>query len=69
VSHKTKHSTTSVYWNKRDALFIQLMGNQRPLHVSSITRSSSGGSTQTAFGILRAFVSRLWHGCTAVTVP
>jgi hypothetical protein len=45
----------SVYWNQRGALFIQFIENQRPLHVSSITCSSSGGTTQTAFGILRAY--------------
>jgi hypothetical protein len=29
-----------------------------PLHVSSITCSSSGGATQTALGILRVEISR-----------
>jgi hypothetical protein len=46
--------TTSAYWNQRDALFIQLIENWGPLHVSSITFSSSGGATQAALGILRA---------------
>jgi hypothetical protein len=41
----------------RDTLFIQFIENQGPLHVSSITCSTSGGATQTAFGILRAYVS------------
>jgi hypothetical protein len=55
----------SVQWNQRDALFIQVIENQRPLHVSSITCSSSGGFAQTAFGILRAYnVSWLWHACS-----
>jgi hypothetical protein len=44
----------SVYWNNRDALFVQFIENQRPLHVSSIICSSSGGAKQTAFGILHA---------------
>jgi hypothetical protein len=35
----------------------------RPLHVSSITCSFSGGVAQTAFGIFRAYnVSWLWQG-------
>jgi hypothetical protein len=35
-----------------------------PLHVSSISCSSSRGAKQTAFGILGAYnVSWLWHGC------
>jgi hypothetical protein len=55
----------SVQWNQRDALFIQFIENQGTLHVSSITCSSSGCATQTAFGILRAYnVSWLWHGCS-----
>jgi hypothetical protein len=31
-----------VQWNQRDALFIKFIENQGPLHVSSITCSSSG---------------------------
>jgi hypothetical protein len=31
------------------ALFIQFIENLKPLHVLSITCSSSGGATQTAF--------------------
>jgi hypothetical protein len=53
-----------------DALFIHFIENQGPLNVSSITCSSSGGATQTAFGILRAYnvscsaVARLqWNSC------
>jgi hypothetical protein len=58
----------SVKWNHRDALFIQFIENQWPLHVSSITCSSSGGVTQTAFGKLRAYnASWLWHGCSVTT--
>jgi hypothetical protein len=45
----------SVKWNQRDALSMQFVVNKRPLHVSSITCSSSGGAKQTAFGILRAY--------------
>jgi hypothetical protein len=41
--------------------FSLLRINQTPLHVSSITWSSSGGASNTAFGILRAYVSWLWH--------
>jgi hypothetical protein len=40
---------------------------QGHLHVSSITCSSSGGASQTAFGILRAYISWLWHRCSART--
>jgi hypothetical protein len=55
-----------IWWNQRDALFIQFIENPEPLHVSSITCLSSGGAAQTALGILRAYnVSRLWHDCTA----
>jgi hypothetical protein len=55
----------SVYWNQRDTLFIQFVENQGPLHASSITCLSSGGATQMAFGILRAYnVSWLWHVCS-----
>jgi hypothetical protein len=54
--HSTpKSDRFSVYWNQRDVHFIQFIENQRPLHVSSITCSSSGDCTQTAFGILRAY--------------
>jgi hypothetical protein len=61
------HHSISVYRNQRDALFIQFIENQRPLHVSSITCSSSGGASKTAFGILRAYnVSWLWHGCSFI---
>jgi hypothetical protein len=34
----------SVLWNQRDALFIQFITNSGPLHVSSITCSSSRGA-------------------------
>jgi hypothetical protein len=55
--------------NRRDALFIQFIDNQGRLNVSSITCISSGGSAQTAFGILHAFyVSWLWHGCNRATL-
>jgi hypothetical protein len=47
------------YWSsrrkKRDALFIQFIEHKGPLHVWSITCSSSGAATQTALGILRAY--------------
>jgi hypothetical protein len=58
-------------WNQSDALFIQFIENQRPLHVSSITCSSSEGAAQTAFGILRTcYDSWLWHRCSfTATVP
>jgi hypothetical protein len=53
------------YDNKGNALFIQFIENKRPLHVSSITCSSSGGFTQTELGILRAYnVSCLCHDCS-----
>jgi hypothetical protein len=54
-----------------DALFIQLIENQEPLHVSRITCSFSEGATQTAFGILRAcHLSWLCYDCSeTVTVP
>jgi hypothetical protein len=51
----TVKNSISVYWNQRDALFIQFIENQRPLHVSSITCSSSGGSAQTAC------TNGIWH--------
>jgi hypothetical protein len=58
----TKSQRISISWNQRDARFIQYTENQEPLHFSSITCSSSGGATQTAFGIVRAYnVSWLWH--------
>jgi hypothetical protein len=38
-----------------DALFIQFIEDQGPVHVSSITCSSSVGATKTALGILRAY--------------
>jgi hypothetical protein len=34
---------------------IQFIENQKPLRVSIITCSSSGGDTQAALGILRAY--------------
>jgi hypothetical protein len=37
---------------QRDALFTQFIKNYGPLHVSSITCSSSGGAKQAALGIL-----------------
>jgi hypothetical protein len=55
---KHKHNqflSVSVYWSQRDALFVQFIENQRPLHVSSITFLFSGGATQTAFGIMCAY--------------
>jgi hypothetical protein len=57
----TVHRSVSVQWNQHDAFFIQFIENQEPLHVSSISCSSSGGASQTAFGILRAYVSWLCH--------
>jgi hypothetical protein len=47
-----KSANVSVSWNQHDAHFIQFIENQGPLCVSSITCSSSGGTTQTAFGIV-----------------
>jgi hypothetical protein len=45
--------------------FHSTFENQRPLPVSSITCSSSGSATQTAFGILHAYnVSWLCYGCS-----
>jgi hypothetical protein len=36
----------------------------------AVTCSSSGGATQTAFGILRAYnVSWLWHDCSGLVNP
>jgi hypothetical protein len=55
---------------KRDALFIEFAENQGPIHVSSITCSSSGGASQTACGKLHAYnVSWLWHGCSFANLP
>jgi hypothetical protein len=52
--------------NQRVALFIQFIRNenQGPLHDSSITCSSPGGSIQTALDILRGYVSWLCHYCS-----
>jgi hypothetical protein len=50
----TVHHSVSVQWSQRDALCIQFIENQRPLYISSITCPSTGGATQTAFGILRS---------------
>jgi hypothetical protein len=48
---------------------FNLLRIKGPLHVSSITCSSSGGASQTAFGIMRAcYVSWMWRGCSA-TAP
>jgi hypothetical protein len=48
---------------------LNLLENQRPLHVSSITFSSSGVAAQKAFGILHAYnVSWLWHGCSETEI-
>jgi hypothetical protein len=59
----TLHHSVSAWWNQCDAIFIQFIENQGPLHVSSITCSSSGGTTKAAFSILRAYnVSWLWDG-------
>jgi hypothetical protein len=46
--------SVSVSRNQRDAIFIQRIKNFGPLHVSSITCSSSGGAWQAALGILSA---------------
>jgi hypothetical protein len=51
----TVHHSISASWNQRGARFIQFIEIQGPVHVSNITFSSSGGATQTAFGILRAY--------------
>jgi hypothetical protein len=40
--------------NQHDALSIQFIKNEWPVHVLSITCSSSGGVTQTTLGILCA---------------
>jgi hypothetical protein len=45
---------TSIQWNKFDTLYIQFIKDKWPLHVSSITCSSSGGNTQAVLGILLA---------------
>jgi hypothetical protein len=61
---KHKHSCISIM-NPTWCAFIHFIENQRPVHVLNITCSSSGGATQTAFGILREYnVSTLWHGCS-----
>jgi hypothetical protein len=52
-------SALEVVHQYNDALFIQFVENQGSLHVSSIICSSSGGDAQTAFGIIRAYVSQL----------
>jgi hypothetical protein len=58
------HGSTSVKLHQLGALFIQFIENQVSLHISSITCSSSGGATQTAPGILRAYnISCLCHDC------
>jgi hypothetical protein len=52
-----------------EALFIQFIESQGPLHVSSITCLSSGGVPQTAFGIMLAYnVSWLWHSCSETAI-
>jgi hypothetical protein len=57
------HHSISVDCYQHNKLFIQFIDNQGPLHLSSITCSSSRGATQTAFGIQCAYnVSWLWHG-------
>jgi hypothetical protein len=50
---------------------FNLLRIKGPLHIWIITWSSSGGASQTAFGILLAYnVSWLWHGCSETeTVP
>jgi hypothetical protein len=59
----TVRHSSSVQWNQRDALSIQFIENWEPLHVSSITCSSSGGFAQLELGILRAcYVSWLHPG-------
>jgi hypothetical protein len=61
----TVHHSISVWWNQRDALFIQFIKNEGPLHVSSVTCSSSGGYAKTTLGILHAcYVSWLHQGCS-----
>jgi hypothetical protein len=47
------------------ALSFQFIENQGPVHVLNITCSSSGGSTQMAFGILA--VARFQFHCDRVT--
>jgi hypothetical protein len=48
-----------------DAIFIKFIENQEPLHVSSITCSSSRYAAQTALGTFRAYnVSTLCHDCS-----
>jgi hypothetical protein len=63
------HHSESVSLNQRDALFIQFIENQVPLHISSITCSSSGFAAQTAFGILRTSVAvaQLQFHCNRAT--
>jgi hypothetical protein len=52
----------TIYQYSDTQLFIQFIQNQGLLHVSSITYSSSGGSKQTALGVLCAYnVSWLCH--------
>jgi hypothetical protein len=54
-----------VHQYNENAFFIHFIKIQGPLHISSITCSSSGVAAQMAFGILRAYnVSWLWHGCS-----
>jgi hypothetical protein len=57
----TVHHSISVQWNQRDKLCIQFIENQEPLHISSISCSSSGGAAQTALGILRAVPLQSCH--------
>jgi hypothetical protein len=47
----------SVKWNQHDALFIQFIENRGPVHVSSISCSSSGGASQTAFRFTGSFTA------------
>jgi hypothetical protein len=55
----TVHHTSYIsIWNQHDALFIQFIENQEPLHASGITCSSLGGGAQTALGILRLIVAQ-----------
>jgi hypothetical protein len=59
-----KLSVSHCFADQRDALFIHFIKNQGLLHVSNIICSSSGGVTQTAFGIWQWNCNRAtanWH--------
>jgi hypothetical protein len=66
VHHSISWPCITVYqYNETKGMhFYSIYWESRLLHVSSTTCSFSGGAPQTPFGILRAYVSWLRHGCS-----